>query len=663
MQVAHEAIGKQKTDTAWESIFDSGSITTNRMPEMVKQSWERSRQRGLSASDSLILNEITLAHQRFVEERSRQLICAAIPEMTTLSNALAKTNWMLACIDFEGTVIKSMGNPGQEFEELKLVLSTGVKLGESTVGTTGPGCALIEKRPVIVRGNEHFLQEAKNFLCVSVPIFDPRGNLTGVLDASCNYRTEAAPIIEPLIIAGRAVENRMVYELANATFIRFHHRSDMVGTPLEGILAFSTDGCLLGVNQTARHILSLDRAPDSPIAFDSLFDTSYHHAIDQLRKSQLRPVSLDSSNGMRFQARIGHATDLVPNTLRTARITPSNQPKKEIRNLLQASSSAPDIVTLDAAVYGILEKAHRAFARDIPILINGETGTGKEVVARLLHSNGPRSKGPFVAINCSSIPASLIESELFGYVEGAFTGGRRGGGIGKLEQANGGTLFLDEIGDMPMELQVSLLRVLQERSFTRLGSTSLINIETSVICATHRDLTKLLQSNSFREDLYYRINGLRVALPALRERTDVEILIRHFLRQATAERETLIFSERAMLALLRYNWPGNIRQLNHVIHLAAVLAEDDGTIDLPHLPQEIVEPCGSWGSDFPPKVGNSPRQSPASLEQIECDAIRAAILANNGNISATARSLRISRQTLYKKLKQFRLADLAAGTE
>lgn len=663
MQVSDEVIGKQKADTAWESIFDSASITTNRMSEMVKRSWERSRQRGLSASDSLIFNEITLSHKRFVEERSRKLICAATPEMTTLSNSLAKTNWMLACIDFEGTVIKSMGNPRQDFEELKLALNTGVKLGESTVGTTGPGCALIEKRPVIVRGNEHFLQEAKNFLCVAVPIFDPRGNLTGVLDASCNYQTEAAPIMESLIIAGRAVENRMVYELANATFIRFHHRSDMVGTPLEGILAFSNDGCLLGMNQTARHILSIDCATDSPIAFDSLFDISFHHAIDQLRKSQQLPIWLDSFNGMRLHVRIGQGKDLAPDTLRTARIVPGTHLKKDIRNPRQPRSSEPDVVTLDPVMYGILEKAHRAFARDIPILINGETGTGKEVVARLLHINGPHSKGPFVAINCSSIPASLIESELFGYVEGAFTGGRRGGGIGKLEQANGGTLFLDEIGDMPMELQVSLLRVLQERSFTRLGSTSLINIDTSVICATHRDLEKLLKSNSFREDLYYRINGLRVALPALRERNDIKILINHFLHQATAEREMLTFSDAAMLALLRYYWPGNIRQLKHVIHLAAVLAEDDGTIDLHHLPQEIVEQHGSRSSDFPPKVSNSPRQSLAPMEQIEYDAIRASILANNGNISATGRSLSISRQTLYRKIKQFCLTDLAAGTE
>ncbi|MGH8810095.1 MAG: sigma-54-dependent Fis family transcriptional regulator, partial [Noviherbaspirillum sp.] len=486
------------------------------------------------------------------------------------------------------------------------------------------------------------------------PLFDPHGKLIGALDASCASHVDTAPIMEPLVIAGRAVENRMVFELEHATFIRLHQRSDMVGTPLEGILAFSHDGRLLGMNPTARRLLSIDGDGNSLLAFDALFDMPFHRAIDKLRASHQAPVLLDSLNGLRLHARIGSGKGIDQDSLRSAHTVPAIQPQQEARKAVPR-----DVVALDPTIDKVLEKAHRAFARDIPVLINGETGTGKEVVARLLHANGPRGKGPFVAINCSSLPASLIESELFGYVEGAFTGGRRGGAIGKLEQANGGTLFLDEIGDMPAELQGRLLRVLQERSFTRLGGANLVSIDISVLCATHRDLHKLVANESFREDLYYRINGLRVALPPLRERHDIKNLILHFLFQATAGRAPLFVADAAMHALLRYSWPGNIRQLSHVIRLAAALAEDDGCISLCHLPQEIVDQRSddANGNALQPAV-QAGRQSLAPLERTEYDAIRAALLANNGNISATARNVGISRQTLYRKLKQFGLEEL-----
>lgn len=301
-------------------------------------------------------------------------------------------------------------------------------------------------------------------------------------------------------------------------------------------------------------------------------------------------------------------------------------------------------------------QAMRAFSHDIPILIGGETGTGKEVLARHLHEGGPRASGPFVAINCSAIPAGLIESELFGYDNGAFTGARRGGMAGRLEQANGGTLFLDEIGDMPIELQARLLRVLQERMLTRLGSTRSITLDCSVVCATHRDLAQRVAAGEFREDLYYRINGLRVTLPALRERGDLDELIDHLLAQSSAAFESVCLSPAARRCLHLHHWPGNIRELQQVIRVGCALAES-GLIDLAQLPPELTE-----GRQMAVERTVAAAAPATTLYQAESEAVRVAFERHAGNVSATARALGITRATLYRKLRSYGISDPGEGS-
>lgn len=652
MQPLPPAFGQSAAPGGWSGFPNAASVASPMNADIVERSWERSRQLGLEASHRILFNEVTRAHERRTEESNRSLIAACTPEMTALYQSLVDTPWMLACVNADGTVVKAVGTPPDEAEDLRLALRTGVTLSERIVGTTGPGCALIEEKPVIVRGDDHFLQEAKKFVCAAVPMFDPQGRLLGALDASCKYRAYKWPLLEPLVIAARAIENRLVQALLDTICIRIHYRSDILGSPLEGILAFSADGLLMGFNQTARHLLSIDYAPEAPIAFESLFDIAFPRAVDRLRTAR-GPMALDCANGMRLPARIGKSQDGQPEA--RLRAGPAKNGDSAARSPLPA---APMPIVVDDALGADMDKARRAFARDIPMLLNGETGTGKEVLAQWLHAGGPRGNGPFVAINCSAIPASLIESELFGYVEGSFTGGRRGGATGKLEQANGGTLFLDEIGDMPLELQGRLLRALQERRVTRLGGDVAIDLDISLICATHRNLAQLIDNDGFREDLYYRINGLRLLLPPLRERNDIRQLIMHFLGQSTAGRPPLTLSNAALKLLIQYPWPGNIRQLQHAINLAAVLAEDEGSIEPQHLPAEI-------GATRPPldrrAHDDTGRPALPPLEQMECTVIRTTLLANNGNVSATARALNVSRQTIYRRLRQLGIDPQRAG--
>ncbi|WP_370298219.1 sigma-54-dependent Fis family transcriptional regulator, partial [Pontibacterium sp.] len=279
--------------------------------------------------------------------------------------------------------------------------------------------------------------------------------------------------------------------------------------------------------------------------------------------------------------------------------------------------------------------------------LNGETGTGKEVVARALHDAGPRAKKPFVAVNCAAIPEGLIESELFGYREGAFTGSRRGGMVGRFQQADGGTLFLDEIGDMPLALQARLLRVLQERRVAPLGGGEEVSLDIRLICATHRDMRALVAEGDFREDLFYRLNGVGVKLPALRDRTDLREFLTSLLRTTEQRMDftrAVEFDNCLLDKLASYSWPGNIRQMETVLRAALAFLDDDETlITEEHLTDDFLEQLNSESDG----QGNG-----GILKQSEQQTIRKALDENNGNISATAKALGISRATLYRRLQE-----------
>jgi transcriptional regulator with PAS, ATPase and Fis domain len=277
------------------------------------------------------------------------------------------------------------------------------------------------------------------------------------------------------------------------------------------------------------------------------------------------------------------------------------------------------------------------------VLITGESGTGKEVFAQAIHNASNRRGGPFVAINCAAIPRDLLASELFGYDEGAFTGARRGGNIGKFELADGGTLFLDEIGDMPLDMQVVLLRVIEERNLVRIGGKKSIPVNVRIIAATHKDLAHEVANNRFRADLYYRLNVINIQLPPLRDRKgDIPLLVNKF-ASLLQWREVRIDSD-AQSAIINYSWPGNIRELRNVIE-SALGQSDDGVISLSALPENIRSSTHLNAAAEKPAI---PRIIP--MKKLESDIIRDALDKCNGNVSLAARQLGISRSTVYRKL-------------
>jgi len=624
---------------ARQLLHEGRDIPPGLVADEVQRSWLRSLEYGHRERDRVLFNPVSAAHLRRTEEAHRTLLSHAEPEMQRLFASLDDAHWVLACVEAQGNIIRTLGGQRTTLRDIAIALRPGLNLSENVAGTNAPGCVLEEQRPVLVRGSEHFLEEIHGFACVAVPIFQPSGELAGVLNATRHHRAPSIGILEPLALAARAIENRMVSALPGALRLRLHYSPELVKSPMCGLLAVSRDGQLLGANSLARQLLELDTLAESGRFVQTVFQHALSPLLDTLRKHGNTPVPLHCHNGVRI-----HVCLVDETSVRAAATAPA-MPHV-------AHAGAPSMLA-DPNLVLRIRQAERAFARDILVLINGETGTGKEVLARHLHDGGPRASGPFVAINCSAIPSGLIESELFGYDDGAFTGARRGGMAGRFERANGGTLFLDEIGDMPLELQARLLRVLQERTLTRLGSARSIALDCSVICATHRDLAQRVASGTFREDLYYRINGLRITLPALRHRSDLDSLIDHILAREAAP-ATVTLTPAARQCLHRHDWPGNIRELQQMLRLGVALAET-GCIDLTHLP-ELVEHPPTQHAEIA-----SRRESAcaigATLQETEADAVRDAFQRHAGNISATARALGIARATLYRKLRHYGLLD------
>jgi transcriptional regulator of acetoin/glycerol metabolism len=572
------------------------------LPEPIAQSWARSRASGLLPWNTWQAERDD--QLQILDAADLRLADCVRPEIDRLWQQIGGSSWTLFCVNPQGVIVHA--RQSQQLDGPLLPLQIGRRIQEADIGTTAPACTLAEGVPMVVIGNQHYLSELEHVFCVSVPVRGLGGEIIGALDITGVGERQAGAVLEQLSHAAMAAENRLFAGLGDCRILSLQHDPRLLGTPLQGLLAIDHAGRIRNANRAAQRLLGLAQYQPDGRHLDQLFEAST--AIDLHRA----PQQLTLNDGSRLFARV-----LEQHRPVVSRNTRLNQPASPLGS--------------DTGLNRQLQQAHKAFAAGVPILLQGETGTGKEVFARALHEHW-NPQAPFVAINCSAIPESLIEAELFGYAEGTFTGARKGGASGQLEAAHGGTLLLDEIGDMPAALQTRLLRVLQEREITRLGSSQRRPLDVRVISATHCDLPQRMAARQFREDLYYRLNGLSVSLPPLREREDLDILIERLrLRHAGPPLNSL-----ALQALRRHNWPGNVRQLEQILRLASALAQDEAMIRLEHLPMEIQQlPTAAPDGD---------------LEATLRRTVENALVANGGNISAAAAQLGISRTTLYKKL-------------
>ncbi|HRF29474.1 MAG TPA: sigma-54-dependent Fis family transcriptional regulator [Azonexus sp.] len=646
----------QRLQQARQLFFAQGTPPEGLLDPLIIRSWERCRRFGLGEnSTSPGLQPMDRVALKTEQERNRYLLQQSRPIMEHVFEQIRDSGSMVILADANGLLLETVGDADFVGRADRVALSAGASWDENLRGTNAIGTALSEEMPVAVLGSEHFLEYNGFLTCCASPIFGPDGRLIGVLDISGDYRSHQRHTLGLARLSSAIVEKRL-FEAAHGRdiLVCFHSRADYLGSPKEGMAAVSPDGQVLAINRNGTELLGIRPVDAVRRDFSMVFESNLSTLVDRLRHHPQASGEIHV-NGKAIHVQLrgqlpplavaGRVFDEVPATRPARRPEAGSTPRLTLDTLN----------TGDTRLQAVIDRTRRLLGRDIPILIQGESGAGKEMLAKAFHNSGPRRDAPFVALNCASIPESLIESELFGYQGGAFTGARKEGAPGKIQQAHGGTLFLDEIGDMPLNLQARLLRVLQERCVTPLGSTRTVQVDISLVCATHRKLREEVARGHFREDLYYRLNGMSVTLPALRERTDIRALVAKLAAAETASRGAAVqFSAGALLAIEGYGWPGNIRQLFNVIRVAIALLDDDETlITETHLPEELFEAPLAAPAVATPAFdpwAAAPLEGQNSLDAISRQAAQRAVEAAGGNISSAARQLGISRNTLYRKL-------------
>lgn len=614
---------------ARRSFLDGEQLPPGLVPQPLLRSWERTYAAGLRPSDRMLFGQtVSSAEVRRVSEEHQALIDLATPDIASLWHSMQSPSWVVLFTNADGTILHSVGKHDLAPRELRLPLQCGRRLPESEMGTNAPAVVLSECEASVVQGGEHFLEELSHFSCVAAPVFGLGGELVGVLDAT-GFESAIDPrALHRVNLTARSIENRLFASSSTGLLVGIHEDPRLLGTPYQGLLLVREDGRVITANRYAKQMLRLDpffvQKGQQP-TFDELVNLPFQ----MLLSSQV--------------ARVAHTLQGALLYLSMLQSRPSLKAEAKLRVV-------PGDVEIADPTTPLLSRAKLVLKRQIPVLIQGETGTGKEWFARRLHE-GTRPGKPFVAINCSAIAESLAEAELFGYEEGAYTGSRKGGSTGKVEQANGGTLFLDEIGDMPLHLQTRLLRCLQERSNVRLGGSKETKIDIQVVSATHRDLASMINANTFREDLYYRLSGFRVQLPALRERADLRHMIHSSLTEIAQGHQVCRLSSELESLLLSYRWPGNIRQLRHVLEVAYALSEQSGEILEEFLPAEIANaraPIAGVIAD----ASAVPVAATAPLSSLKDEWVTSSLAAHDGNVSAAAKTLGVSRSTLYRTLQR-----------
>jgi transcriptional regulator of acetoin/glycerol metabolism len=643
---------------------------------LIDASHQRSQSFGIASSDPpdfSLPSQIVLTQ---TVEENRFLMLHAAPAMETLYGQIANTHSMVLLTSARGVVLHSLGDSDFLEKASQVALTPGVDWSEDSKGTNAIGTALREELPVMVHGGEHYMNANKFMSCSCAPIMDPYGQLIGALDVSGDHRSVHPHTMALVRMTAQMVENHMFADIfPTAVRLHFHSRPEFIGTLVEGIVVFSPEGHFLSANRSAQFQLGLSHNALKAHTFSSLFGIAMSQLYELCRGGIPRLHTLCLHNGVTVSCRVrikqavqwfgGHDASHV--AVQGLPADPDINRNTATRKLQLSTLRYLD--TGDPQVSAVIRKLRMVRGRDIPIMILGETGTGKDLMAQAIHGDSDRAAKPFVSVNCASIPETLIESELFGYEDGAFTGARKKGAIGKIQQANGGTLFLDEIGDMPRHLQARLLRVLQDRRVSPLGASREVDVDIAIVCATNKSLKDMIARGEFREDLYYRLNGLVVRLPALRERTDFDLVLGKIIGSLCDKGAKVGLAADVQAMFRAYHWPGNFRQLHNLLRTAVVMIGCEGLIERIHLPDDFLEelaqpPAGQPLAKTPaasavPEIRHVPvHERPVceaaghSLQDVALSAMARMLRQHQGNVSATAKALGVSRNTIYRKKDQ-----------
>ncbi len=637
--------------------------------DRIQDSWYRCEQFGLDHASRPdfatlqkgILNDLVDQHRSLLETTENEVL-------PYYENILSNSACMIVLADRQGHVLNTWGQPRfGSAEEHGLI--GGNQWSEMGAGTNAIGTALITGEAIQVGRDEHFLRANRFMVGSASPIYNTKNDLVGVLDISSDAYLPQDHTFGMVKLMSLSVENRLIFSAFQQEHFILTFNTNVVSldSHWSGILVLDENGIIVSANRRAEVVLARDLAL---LNINQVFDIEMreikHHP------SSL-PMKLLAMGRYQFYVKVippvqqimrvpdfrQRADYVSPSQLEThvenivtVADKVSNSVEKSTSSIKTPSPVVPDnVIPLaelqhgDESVERLVRQAHKIMEKDIPILIHGETGAGKEIFVRSLHYHSSRSKEMLVAVNCAAIPAELVESELFGYEKGAFTGAQNKGSIGLIRRAHRGTLFLDEIGEMPMAVQSRLLRVLQERVVTPLGSTEVYPVDIKLISATNRTLKTEIKEGRFRQDLYYRISGLNIELPALRERKDKAELIKYLHNRLRKEEPGPDLSEDMVDLLAKHPWPGNMRQLAHVLKVGMAMADEEILEDW-HLPDDFFEDLDAIHHSDEMQI----HQVDNSEEPIE-KLIPRLLIEYKGNVSKTAKKAGVSRNTVYKYAK------------
>ena len=605
-------------------------------PSVILDSWARCMDVGLAADASLSVPVVDATDLALRRERSEFVRRLAQAELETLSRQIAGSNFLLAFADHEGVILDLYADNRFSMSSSDAGIVAGSCWTEALAGTNGLGTALAAGSAVAVTGLEHYFLKLGDISCTAAPVRDARGQVVGVLDASSYYESRQRHTQALVQMAATHIENGLLaHQMRGHWLLAVHPRAEYLGTLSAGLLAFDGEGQLESVNGPGRSLLSgllsgLDTLRGT--RFEELFGEPLDHALARLHLGG--EVRLRDAMGSVLVARlVGRPLAVPPRAPARASLpAPQRLPRRVPDAVPPPAHEGPVFLADDPAVAEACRLVEAAVRLHVPVLLHGETGTGKELLARHAHASSGR-RGEFIAVNCAALPADLFEAELFGYVSGAFTGARRDGSPGLIVAADGGTLLLDEIRDLPLQLQAALLRFLDDQTVRPVGGQGSRQVDVQLLAASHGNLDEAVRERTFREDLLHRLNTVRVTLPPLRSRRDLPEAARWVLRGIDRQ---LSLDDEGVAVLAGHGWPGNFRELRSVLTRALLASAS------PHLALGDVDRL----------LPVAAPQASSALQQGAAELVRREYQRTGHSISQTSRNLGVSRTTVYRHLRE-----------
>ena len=607
---------------AWKKFVNEGVLDSNRINQRISESWHRCKQ--ANVNPHMNKGQKVLSSNIFREQKKKSEIFLdiALPQIQNLRKTIDELQMMALLIDPDGYVLSLSGNKQTLKRAKHINFIEGVKWTEAAVGTNAIGTALEIEEAIMISGTEHYSVASHSWSCAAAPIHNDDGKLIGVLDFSCPIEFSHPYMLGMVTSIAHAIERECSIRVHQNELHLIHRFLDVIDSDEQVVICNHRDVIVSASKSVRERVTNWSRMK---------LEDLVHHGLETKLE-----IPVYSNERM-----IGKCMYLKEN----------KQMNTYSAFTFIKGITFPGVTGTSKAFQHTLEEIKLVSPTDASVYVCGETGVGKEYVARAIHENSPRKDGPFIAVNCGSLPKELMESELFGYAEGAFTGARRQGYKGKFEQANGGTLFLDEIGEVPPEMQVALLRVLQERTITPIGSSKEVPVNIRIITATHKDLLRLVEEGKFRQDLYYRLHVYPLYVPSLIERKeDIPYFIQHFCER---KNWNVVFPKSICNQFLQHTWPGNIRELVNALERIYILSQ--GREICEKQVAFLIQTMMGNQQQLELQVENKTEHTLNFREKIQRDSMIEALQKTNGNVSLAAKLLDVPRSTFYKRMQKYKL--------